>query len=161
VSEKLARKIGKANKDHGQALSPEYRAWMGIRQRCNNPKFHGYHRYGGRGIKVCQHWDNPDGFMAFFSDMGARPSPQHSIDRIDVNGHYYPENCRWATKKEQGRNRRDNTLLTFRGETRTMIEWCDVLGIDSGTLCSRLYGSKWPVDKALGTPVRHYKKRSP
>ncbi len=83
--------------------NPAYSSWHGLRQRCNNPNDKDYIKYGGRGIKVCDRWDS---FYVFLADMGEKPSPQHSIDRIDNDGNYEPSNCRWATKKEQTHNSR-------------------------------------------------------
>jgi len=99
---------GKCNITHGHTrngkVSSEYIAWMGMRDRCFNPNGDSYPYYGGRGITVCEKWCAS--FENFFSDIGPKPSPDHSLDRIDVNGHYEPTNCKWATKKEQMVNRR-------------------------------------------------------
>lgn len=114
-----------------------YRVWEGIGQRCNNPNHTYYHHYGGRGITVCPEWDS---FERFLADMGERPSPKHTIDRIDNNGNYCKDNCRWATWKEQGRNRRNNRLITIDGETRTLAEWSEELGISRNAVLSNCSG---------------------
>jgi hypothetical protein len=101
------------NFKHGLSKDPIYRVWRSMISRCTNPNQACWRNYGGRGILVCDRWNS---FENFIEDMGPRPSPQHSIDRIDVNGDYEPNNCRWATKEEQSANRRDNKLVTFRGE---------------------------------------------
>ena len=108
-------------------LTPEYRAWKGIRGRCLNPNNSNFHHYGGRGIKVCEKWNK---FENFLEDMGRRPAPEYSIDRIDNNGDYCPENCRWATRKEQNGNRRDNVWLECDGIKMIKIDWLKELGID-------------------------------
>ena len=92
---------------HSKRRSPEYNAWSNMRQRCNNPQATGYSDYGGRGITVCSRWDS---FEAFLEDMGNKPSPKHSLDRINNAGEYGPGNCRWATRLEQNRNTRSSRL---------------------------------------------------
>lgn len=107
--------------------SAEYGIWAGIKHRCHNRFCKEYPKYGERGIKVCDRWINS--FENFFADMGDRPSPKHSIDRIDNNGHYEPSNCRWATNKTQGRNRRSNRNIEYLGRTQCLSAWCEELGI--------------------------------
>src|SRR4051812_19002765 len=106
--------------------SREYMIWSGIRKRIYDTGCKIYPYYGGRGIKLCDRWQD---FNNFLADMDRRPSKDHSIDRIDSNGDYSPENCRWATRKEQMRNKSDNVLLTLNGETYCVAEWAERLGL--------------------------------
>ncbi len=117
---------------------PELTVFTGMLDRCYNQNSTNYPRYGGRGITVCDRWRD-GGFKAFFADMGPRPTPTHSIDRIDNNKGYSPDNCRWATKKQQSRNTRTNRYLTHNGVTATLSEWAEILGISPKTLRGRLY----------------------
>ena len=130
---------------HGMWQTPVYRIWRTMLGRCENPNAHAYDKYGGRGIKVCEGWHD---FTRFYYDMGPRPSPKHSIDRIDNNGDYCYENCRWATKKEQSRNRCDNRWLTFNGETLCVAEWAERLGVNWTTIVARLKRG-WTTEMAL------------
>lgn len=132
---------------HGMSkTNPVYAIWSSMKARCSNVRCKEYVFYGARGITVCDRWKNS--FSAFVDDMGKRPSGC-SIERIDNNGPYSPENCRWATKTEQANNKRNNRRITFRGKTKTISEWSERIGIKRNTLYKRLYVRKWPIDKAL------------
>lgn len=112
---------------HGSALSgkvtPEYKAWISMKIRCHKPGSANYKNYGAKGIFVCERWLKS--FDNFLEDMGRRPSDKHSIDRINVYGNYEPSNCRWATMKEQGNNRSNNNLFTYKGETKSITLWAE------------------------------------
>ena len=134
---------------HNATKTPTYKSWKSMRDRCNNPNDPSYPRYGGRGIFVCAAWNAS--FEAFVSDVGWRPSMHHTIDRIDNDGAYEPSNCRWATKKEQSRNTRAVRLITHNGQTKTVADWADHLGIPHGTIRNRL-NAGWEVKDVLGLP---------
>lgn len=136
---------------HGQSYKPEYRAWQTMRLRCTVPTNPAYADYGGRGIRVCDRWLNS--VTAFIEDMGPKPSPLHELDRENNDGHYEPGNCRWATRKVNDRNRRSNRFLTFLGETKTVAEWCELLGVPSDTVSWRIKAG-WDIATALTTPAR-------
>lgn len=140
---------------HGQSRGSHYAIHRMIIDRCENTNHRAYHRYGGRGIRMCDRWRGENGLLNFIADVGERPSPQHTIDRYpDKNGNYEPGNVRWATRKEQSRNRRDNVILTLYGESLTMAEWCERTGISRSTLKNRLHRDKMTVEQALTTPIR-------
>lgn len=138
------------HKTHGMKKSPEYRVWRQLKDRCRNPRCKGYAAYGGRGILVCEEWASS--FESFLADVGLRPSAAHSIDRIDNNGNYEPGNCRWATKREQQRNRRNTVMAFFRGKSLPLSEWCDRCGLSRFLVDGRIRNG-WSVDDALSTPV--------
>jgi hypothetical protein len=137
---------GRASAIHGMYGTPTYLSWQSMRARCLNPKAISYPRYGGRGITVDPRWA---GFEQFYADMGVRPDGT-SLDRLDSNGPYSPSNCRWATAREQARNRRTNRLLTYRGVTLAACEWAERAGINRNTLYARLRKG-WSVERALST----------
>lgn len=120
------------NKKHGMTNIPEHNVWSQMLMRCHNTDHHAYELYGGRGILVCEQWQNS--FATFIADMGRRPSPKHTLDRIDNNLGYSPENCRWATWREQSQNKRTNQFLTFQGQTLCIAEWERRLGFSSGLI---------------------------
>jgi hypothetical protein len=110
------------------------RTWALMRYRCNTETSSDYDNYGGRGIKVCKRWDD---VSLFYKDMGEKPTG-YTIDRINVNDNYSPENCRWASRKEQSNNRRDSRYLIIEGKKRTLQEWADISGILNTTIRERL-----------------------
>lgn len=137
----------KKNEKHGARRTPEYRIWSHIKGRCNNSKDAAYSNYGGRGITICGAWSKS--FLAFLAHVGERPTPQHSLDRINNDGNYEPGNVRWATKSEQALNTRRVHLVTVGDRTQSVIEWAKELNIKPPTLYSRLYKG-WESEKALG-----------
>lgn len=138
----------------GRRIAPVWTIWSGIRQRCTNPKAPAFPRYGGRGVTMCERWRS---FAAFLADVGERPSPGHSIDRIDNDRGYEPGNVRWATDTEQNRNRRDNRRVEFRGENLTLGEWAERTGIRYSTLRRRIAELRWPTERALTEPIREHR----
>lgn len=132
---------------HGMVGTKEYRAWGHMWSRCTNPKVKSYRNYGGRGISVCDRWIS---FRNFFDDMGKSPSAEHSIDRVDNDGDYNPGNCRWATVKEQRRNKRDNRILVIDGERRTLAEWAEKFGVLYKTAHNRLRMGWSPREAVCG-----------
>lgn len=143
--------LARANRKHGHVGSghgtPEWNAWSCMRKRCTNPRHKFYRLYGGRGITICERWKD---FMTFFADMGRRPSPRHSLDRIDNDGNYEPSNCRWATKAEQVRNSRAaklniekvraiKSLATLKTHAALAIQF----GISRQEVCKVINGQRW------------------
>lgn len=141
------------NKSHGATSggqqTREYKAWLHLRARCENKSSRDFYRYGGRGIKVCARWAS---FENFIADMGARPSASHSIDRINVNGNYEPNNCRWATPKQQQMNRRDNIQISAFGRTMLASEWSSKTGLKECTIMWRIRHG-WAHEKAVSSPL--------
>src|SRR5688572_21557655 len=134
---------------------PLFMTLQGMKWRCYNQRRDDYQRYGALGIRVCDRWLND--FWAFVQDMGEKPSPRHTIDRIDSAGNYEPGNCRWATHREQALNRkteRDALRLTFSGKTMLISEWAVETGISKWAIRSRIHLLGWTVERALSTPVR-------
>ncbi len=137
---------------NGKTRPAEYSVWLTMRDRCRNPRNQDFADYGGRGIKVCERWND---FAAFISDMGVRPSKKHQIDRRDNNGNYEPGNCRWATKKEQMRNTRRSRMLTLGDRTMSMSAWTEELGVGKNLISDRLRLG-WSVEKALSEPCHSW-----
>lgn len=147
---------GECNKHHktGTRL---HNVWRHMKRRCLSKNDKLYKYYGARGITICQEW--LDNFMNFYNwAMANGYSDELTIDRIDVNGNYEPSNCRWVTMKVQANNTRRNRYVTYKGETHTLSEWCDILGLDKGLIRNRVYRYKWSIEKAFTTPKLFSKK---
>ena len=138
------------NESRAEKLTPEYKAWGAMKTRCYNKNVKGYKNYGGRGITVCDEW--VDSYETFLADMGRKPSPEHSLERIDNNKGYSKENCKWATQTEQANNQRSNIKITINGETFTLQTWANKVNIRRGTIKSRI-NRGWTPEKAVLTPV--------
>lgn len=130
---------------HGLRYTPEYQAYHDMLGRCTNTKHKSYHRYGGRGIGVCREWQKS--FEAFIEDMGQRPEGM-TLERIDNEGDYSPENCKWASRTEQMRNTRRTVMLEYGGETMCILDWSRKLGVDKDTLRRRV-ARGWPTGECL------------
>lgn len=131
---------------HGRSKTRTFKLWALMIQRCSDRNFHGWSKYGKRGISVCERWQT---FSNFLTDMGEWPTGL-SLDRIDVNGPYSPENCRWATAEQQANNRRTSRFIEFAGQRMTVSQWSRERKIPLSTLKNRLGILGWPVWKALG-----------
>lgn len=147
--------IGNRSSTHGRTKAREfprtYQAWCSMRRRCTNQKSKHWHNYGGRGITFDVRWND---YQCFEADMGQAPDGM-TLERIDNNGNYGPDNCRWATRSEQMLNTRSNRLLSFNGKTQCLTSWAKELGIKAGTMRSRLrYG--WSIERICTETVRQW-----
>lgn len=147
---KLANSV-KSHPTHGFSQTPEYRAWQCMRKRCTDPENAAWPNYGGRGITVCESWMTD--VSAFVRDMGAKPSEDHELDRIDNDGSYSPENCRWVLRSENNRNKSNNRFVEWQGQRKTLVEWSEITGLSYWTLRSRI-DNGWPVDRAMTERVK-------
>ncbi|DBA08807.1 hypothetical protein PALA5_05049 [Pseudomonas aeruginosa] len=140
------------HRTHGSTGTLTHKRWLSMTRRCRDEKCIGYENYGGRGITVCDRWMSFENFLA---DMG-ECQPDMTLDRIDPNGNYEPDNCRWADKTTQARNTRANRLMTWNGQTHCVEEWAEIIGVSSRSLMSRIRLG-WSDEKALSTPIRQHK----
>lgn len=148
--------LSKRVKKHGKSNERVFWIWCDIKLRCYNENTRGYNRYGGRGITVCDEWLND--FQAFNDwAMANGYRDDLTIDRIDNNKGYSPDNCRWATPKEQANNRCNNRILEYKGKKQTMKQWAEELNINYSTLKMRINAYHWSVEKALTTPTQKHK----
>lgn len=155
------RKESPNHKTHSLSNSRLYNVWLGMKARCYYSKNNRYYCYGARGIQVCNEWKND--FMSFYEWSMSNgynenaPRGKCTIDRIDINGNYEPNNCRWITNKEQANNTRKNHFVTYNNETHTLKEWSEILNINYGTLRNRITTCKWDYIKSLTTPIKKRK----
>lgn len=154
----MAGRIGSCGcKRHGLSGTREYMIWEAMKNRCNNKRHMKYKYYGGQGIKVCRRWEQS--FILFLADMGKSPSDKHTIDRKNNSRNYTPSNCRWATSKEQNRNRRNNHRIRFNGRLMCLAEAEEITGVPAWTIRQRL-SRGWPAHKAASTPARKMKRKA-
>jgi hypothetical protein len=146
---------GRHRYEHGMTGTRVYGIYRQMHQRCENPNAEGYENYGGRGIAVCEEWNN---FPQFFEDMGEPPSVKYTLDRIDVNAGYSKENCKWSTYKEQHRNRRDNSNITAFGKTQCVTAWAEEYEMPVSTLRNRLNRANMAPEDALTVPLLKKRK---
>lgn len=150
------RQSGEYVGTHRMTNTRLHRIWEAMKTRCNNENSHAYKYYGGRGITVCEEWEHSfENFYSWAVENGYMDGL--SIDRIDNNKGYSPENCRWATNKEQANNRRQTRLITFNGETHSLKEWSEITGINYHTLISRLNNENWETGEALCASPYQYR----
>lgn len=137
---------GRVHRQHRDSNTPEHRIWIGMRSRCASPSNPAYKNYGGRGIKVCERWAIYENFL---SDMGRRPSPKHTLERRDNDRDYTPDNCTWATRAQQLRNKRNNVFVTLRGTRMIVNDAAALIGIAPSTLRYRIRRGL-PLEKSNG-----------
>lgn len=140
--------VSVANSTHGKSHSSEYKSWSKMKERCLNPNSRNWRFYGGRGISVCEKWMS---FGAFLSDMGEKPTRYHSLERINVNGNYDPSNCKWATNKEQCRNKRNTVFVEYDGRRVSLLDLSDRFSVSYKNLWRRVVVRNWEIKRALTT----------
>lgn len=139
---------------HGMSKTRQYRCYMSMMKRCFDTKNERYKDYGGRGVTVCDKWNR--GFEFFWEDMRKSYNNNLTLDRINVNGNYSKENCRWSTPKQQSNNTRNNIKITYNGETKTISEWAEILNIKTNTLRCR-YKRGWNIERLMEQPIQKHK----
>jgi hypothetical protein len=154
--------ISKKSRTHGMSGKnghPLYRIWKAMIQRCYNKNVPEFRNYGGRGISVCERWRHS--FPNFLQDMGDKPSKNHSIDRIDNESGYFPENCKWSTRLEQANNKRNNILHSYKGQSKTLTQWSRHLGIDVEILVKEMKSCSCIEDFILKTKSMSFSMTHP
>lgn len=139
------------NTTHGGSNTPLYQLWNSMKRRCEDVNSFAYKDYGGRGITVCDEWHDFVAFQKWATET--RPDKFYTLDRIDNNKGYSPQNCKWSSKKEQANNRRSNVKIEFRGEVHNLVEWCEILNLDYKRIHNRMHKLGWSFEKAIAVPV--------
>ena len=153
----LRKTASERNRTHGDSRTKLYNHWVSMIYRCYNPKNQAYKWYGARGIKVCDEWKDYLKFKEWV--LSTRPDESYTVERIDVNGDYCPENCKWIPMGEQANNRTTNLIYEYNGKKQNLAQWCMELGLDYKLVHNRLFKSKWSFEKAISTPVSKKKGR--
>lgn len=151
---------GKANTKHGLSRSRFYSIWRGMVRRCTDPSMTGYDQYGAKGVTVCELWLDfvifkADMYQSYVAHVKKEGEKNTTLDRKDTNCGYFKNNCRWITQKKQNRNKRNNRILIYNGESKPLVDWAEQFGILKTTLRERLQRG-WTVEKALETKPRNY-----
>lgn len=149
-------RINPVNKTHGMRYTKIYACWKNMKIRCNNPNAQNFYLYGGRGITVCDRWI--DSFINFYEDMKEGHDDSLSLERIDPDGNYCKENCRWATMPEQARNKRNTAYITYKGVTKRAHDWAELIGANPKTLSRRVYLGYSPEECLFGKQFEQIKK---
>lgn len=153
-AERAGERMVKIATTHGHSsngkLTSEYNSWRNMRDRCNLPSSESYKSHGGRGITVCEQWSS---FQTFLSDMGPKPTPKHTIGRMDNDGNYEPDNCEWETSNQQMRNRTDTRWVEYQGRKMSLAEACELSGQTRTRVNARLRLG-WTIERALTQPNR-------
>lgn len=150
LHDEMVVRRNKSRAIHGLGHSSEYGTWLKMLARCTDPSSSAFANYGGRGITVCDRWHD---FQAFYADMGPKPTPAHTLERKDNERGYSLDNCCWATRQRQNRNRRDTVRLCHNGEVLSLPDWADRVGISRSALYQRIRAG-WSIDRALTAPAR-------
>ena len=140
------------NRTHGESKTKLYRHWISMIYRCQNPKNQAYKWYGARGIKVCQKWQTFEGFKKWVEET--RTNEEYTVERIDVNGDYCPENCTWIPLSSQANNRRSNVMIEYNGKRQNLTDWCKELNLNYKRVHNRIYKLGWDFSKAISMPVK-------
>lgn len=149
LQREIVKNVGRSNKKHGMFGTRIYTIWADMKKRCFDERDRAYKHYGARGISVCEDWYDFEKFYTWAINNGYRDDL--TLDRKDVNGDYTPDNCKWSTWKEQQNNRRSSRMIDYNGETKTISQWANVIGIPYNTLYARIHLLGWDIEKALTT----------